>query len=90
MLELPVAALRLEAAQLDLCRRLGLVRIADLARFPRHEITRRFGALPILRMEQAFGQAGESVNPICRPPFFRPATQSGAKVSTQIEGSCSF
>jgi protein ImuB len=84
VLELPVAALRLEAAQLDLCRRLGLVRIADLARFPRHEITRRFGALPILRMEQAFGQAGESVNPYLPPPRFQ-AIRNLAQSVTQIE-----
>ena len=71
VLELPVAALRLEAAQLDLCRRLGLARVADLARFPRHEITRRFGALPVLRMEQALGQAGESLNPYLPPPRFQ-------------------
>jgi len=70
VLPLPPAALRLSPPHIDLCQRLGLDTIAELARFPRADLTRRFGPEPVLRLEQALGQAGESLNPYLPPPQF--------------------
>ena len=70
VLRLPPAALRLDNAHIDLCQRLGLETVAQLARFPRRDLTRRFGPLPVMRLEQALGQAGESLNPCLPPPQF--------------------
>ncbi|MDB2668471.1 DNA polymerase Y family protein [Alphaproteobacteria bacterium] len=70
MLPLPPAALRLPPAHIDLCERLGLDSIAALANFSRPALTRRFGALPVMRMEQAFGQAGEALSPCLPIPRF--------------------
>ena len=70
VLRLPPAALRLKHTHIDLCQRLGLDTVAALARFPRADLTRRFGPEPVLRLEQALGQAGESLNPYLPPPRF--------------------
>jgi protein ImuB len=70
VLPLPPAALRLSGGHIDLCQRLGLATIGDLAGFARRELTRRFGPAPVLRLEQALGQAGESLNPCLPPPRF--------------------
>lgn len=53
VLRLPPAALRLDNGHIDLCQRLGLETVAQLARFPRRDLTRRFGPLPVMRLEQA-------------------------------------
>ena len=71
VLRLPPAALRLTRAHSELCQRLGLETVEQLARFPRRDLTRRFGPLPVMRLEQALGQAGESLNPCLPPPQFR-------------------
>ncbi len=84
MLSLPPAALRLNAQHIDLCQRLGLDTIAELARFPRADLTRRFGPEPVLRLEQALGQAGESLNPYLPPPQFL-ARKNLPQGVTQIE-----
>lgn len=81
---LPPAALRIENAHIDLCQRLGLETVAQLARFPRRDLTRRFGPLPVMRLEQALGQAGESLNPCLPPPQFL-VQQNLAQGITQIE-----
>lgn len=70
VLPLPPAALRLSGVHIDLCQRLGLATVGDLAGFARRELTRRFGPSPVLRLEQALGQAGESLNPCLPPPRF--------------------
>ena len=65
---LPVAALRLDeqaAAQLP---RLGLTRIGRLMKLPRAQLTRRFGASVVLRLDQALGRTEEA------RAFRRPAT----------------
>ena len=84
VLRLPPAALRLEPAHIELCQRLGLETVTQLARFPRRDLTRRFGPLPVMRLEQALGQAGESLNPCLPPPQFM-AQQNLAQGITQIE-----
>jgi len=84
VLPLPPAALRLNPQHIDLCRRLGLDNIAELARFPRSDLTRRFGPEPVLRLEQALGQSGESLNPYLPPPQFL-ARKNLPQGVTQIE-----
>ena len=84
VLRLPPAALRLDNAHIDLCQRLGLETVTQLARFPRRDLTRRFGPLPVMRLEQALGQAGESLNPCLPPPQFS-VQQNLAQGVTQIE-----
>lgn len=84
VLGLPPAALRLDNAHIDLCQRLGLETVAQLARFPRRDLTRRFGPLPVMRLEQALGQAGESLNPCLPPPQFF-VQQNLAQGIVQIE-----
>ena len=58
---LPVALLRLEARTVASLRRLGLRSIAELARQPRGEISARFGPMPTLRLDQAFGAVEEAI-----------------------------
>ncbi len=68
--DLPPDALRLPEDARDLCRRLGLDSVAALAAFPRASLTRRFGPYPVMRLEQALGQAGEMLNPCVPAPEF--------------------
>ncbi len=69
LLPLPLAALRLEEATLEGLERLGLRIIRDLTQVPRASLARRFGAGPMLRLDQALGQVGEPVAPISEPPI---------------------
>jgi len=56
---LPVAALRLPAATLGVLARLGIDRIGQLERLPRHSLRSRFGPQLLLRLDQATGRAAE-------------------------------
>ncbi|WP_306765474.1 DNA polymerase Y family protein [Rhizobium sp. AAP43] len=60
---LPVAALRLDAGTLANLARVGLKTVGDLIAAPRPPITRRFGPVPILRLDQALGHEGEPISP---------------------------
>lgn len=84
ILGLPPAALRLDTAHIDLCQRLGLETVEQLACFPRHDLTRRFGPQPVMRLEQALGQIGETLNPCLPPPQFL-VQQNLAQGIMQIE-----
>ena len=53
--DLPITSLRLDAGTVTGLRRLGLRTVRDLLRIPRAQITARFGALPVLRLDQALG-----------------------------------
>ncbi|MCW3476567.1 Y-family DNA polymerase [Limobrevibacterium gyesilva] len=64
---LPVALLRLDARMVAGLRRVGLKRIGELARQPRAELSARFGPLPVLRLDQAYG-AAEAAIAWPRPP----------------------
>ncbi len=78
---LPVAGLRLDPRTVAGLRRLGLRSVGELARLPRAEITARFGALPVLRLDQALGAAEEAIAwPRPPAPFaerFSPAEPIG-------------
>lgn len=58
---LPLALLRLDPRTVAGLRRLGVRTVAELARLPRGEITARFGAAPLLRLDQVLGAAGEAI-----------------------------
>ena len=67
---LPVAALRLPAADVAALDRLGLRRIGDLAGQPRAALARRFGQVLVQRLDQALGMAPEPVSPARPEPRF--------------------
>jgi protein ImuB len=58
---LPIQALRLEDATAAQIARLGLITIGRLAGTPRDQITRRFGAGVVLRLDQALGRVEEAL-----------------------------
>jgi protein ImuB len=64
---LPVAALRLEPAEVTALQELGLRRVADLVTLPRAQLARRVGIGVARRLDQALGHAPEPVSP-ARPP----------------------
>ena len=61
---MPLAALRLDPAQLATARRLGVERIGELIDMPRAPLQRRFGSTLLLRLDQALGRAPEPFDPI--------------------------
>ncbi len=70
---LPVAALRLDGARVDLLHRLGFKTIGALARVPRVPLERRFRSHDqnqrvLLRLDQALGIKGEPRRPLSEPP----------------------
>lgn len=71
--DLPVAALRLDAACVKLLGRLGLKTIGNLSSLPRATIERRFhsretGRRVLLRLDQALGTITEPRRPMAEPP----------------------
>jgi len=67
LMPLSVKALRLSDEQYRLCRQFGLDRISHIMRQPRASLVQRLGAGVIERLDQAFGQVAETVDPL-RPP----------------------
>ena len=68
---LPVEGLRLSAPILETFLKLGLRRISDLYLLPRAPLTRRFGDLPLTRLDQALGARDEVLEPRRTVPAFR-------------------
>ncbi len=68
---LPVEGLRLDPATLETFLKLGLRRIGDLYTIPRAPLSRRFGDLPLARLDQALGRLDEPIEPRRPPPAFR-------------------
>lgn len=81
---LPIRALRLTQHTEEGLIQVGLKRIADLGKTPRGPITARFGAEPIMRLDQALGRAPEPVTPQAVTEPLR-ATLRLAEPITQIE-----
>ncbi|WP_286712467.1 DUF6504 family protein [Sphingomonas sp. 67-41] len=65
--DLPTPALRIDAAAVELLRRLGVDRIGQLAALPRAPLVRRFGAATVLRLDQALGRVAEPLAPVIPP-----------------------
>jgi protein ImuB len=68
---LPVDGLRLDKPILETFLKLGLRRIGDLYPLPRAPLSRRFGELPLTRLDQALGKVDEPIEPRRPPPAFR-------------------
>lgn len=66
--ELSLSCLRLETGIVSGLRRLGLCTVQELLRIPRAQITARFGAMPVLRLDQALGVIEEAID-WPRPPI---------------------
>ena len=64
---LPIAALRLDPAHVELLHRLGIERIGQLIEIPRGPLVRRFDAGLVLRLDQALGHAREPLQPVLPP-----------------------
>jgi protein ImuB len=64
---LPIESLRIETAQAELLRRLGVERIGQLAAMPRAPLVRRFGAGLVTRLLQALGDLPEPLDPVVPP-----------------------
>ena len=60
--DLPTTCLRLDAGIVIGLRRLGLRTVGDLRRIPRAQLTARFGAMPVLRLDQALGEIEEVID----------------------------
>jgi len=80
---LPLAALRLPAETLALARRLGLRRIADVMSAPRAPLSKRFGALFLLRLDQALGRAPEPLKALVVPASYHVRASFLEPISTQ-------
>ncbi|SIQ87802.1 protein ImuB [Rhizobium sp. RU20A] len=63
LVPLPLASLRLPADMRDGLARLGLVSVHDILTMPRAPLVRRFGPLPLLRLDQALGREDEPISP---------------------------
>jgi protein ImuB len=63
LLDLPLAALRIGARTIGLLEGVGLRTIGMVAGAPRAPLARRFGALLLLRLDQAVGEVEEAVSP---------------------------
>ena len=59
LLDLPIAALRVEADVVAALAEVGVDRVGQLADIPRREVARRFGDDVLLRLDQATGDAVE-------------------------------
>jgi protein ImuB len=70
---LPVARLRLPAEAQDALARLGVETIDQLRQLPRVGLTERFAPSPLLRLDQAFGVAAETIVPHRPPPCYEAA-----------------
>lgn len=82
---LPVSMLRLAEAPIRLLDRLGVNTVAELAKFPRSPLTRRFGGALIRRLDQALGRAPEPLESVQTPKritverrFFEPIATAQA------------
>ncbi|PTM96095.1 protein ImuB [Mycoplana dimorpha] len=66
---LPAAALRLPDEVLGPLGRVGLKTVGDLLPLPRAPLARRFGPLPLLRLDQALGLEDEPISPRLAVPM---------------------
>lgn len=67
---LPVAALRLDPAQVAGLERLGLRQIGALEAAARAPLARRFGPALLARLDQAMGRQAEAVSPATEAPHY--------------------
>ena len=80
---LPVTALRISEKQAASLVRLGLKRIADVARLPRAPLAQRFGADFVERLDQALGRLPEPFSPLAAPVAYRALATLAEPVAAQ-------
>ena len=95
---LPCCALRVEALTTERLKQLGLATMESFMSMPRGALRRRFGPELLHRLDQALGQAEESLEPICpvevfteRLPCPEPIrTRTGIEIALQrlLNGLC--
>lgn len=83
LLDLPVAALRLEEDAASNLNRLGLKRIRQLCDMPRAPLAARFGERLNERLDQALGLAPEPMTPLTSPPDYSATRKLAEPVSTE-------
>lgn len=66
--ELPIAALRLDSVSIEALRAVGVERIGQLRALPRSSLASRYAPGVLLRLDQALGQALETLTPL-RPTW---------------------
>jgi len=79
---LPVEALRLPNETVLELRRLGISTISLVKKIPRRSLAARFGPTLLLRLDQAFCQAEEPLNPWRPPAVYRASRILAEPVST--------
>lgn len=79
---LPVRALRLHDATAAALDRLGLRRIGALYPLPRADIVQRFGPALLTRLDQALGQAAETLSPLLPQPEHRVSLVFAEPIAT--------
>ncbi|MCB9855038.1 MAG: DNA polymerase Y family protein [Phycisphaerales bacterium] len=67
---LPVAALRIDDAARIALSEIEVQTIGELLAIPRRELAARYGAALLLRIDQAYGDIEERIEPIRTPPVF--------------------
>ena len=78
LMRLPLEALRIEPDTCAQFRAIGIESVASLQDLPRSTVPARFGEQPLLRLDQALGQAIEVIRPIRPvPPARRSRTFEG-------------
>jgi protein ImuB len=83
--DLPIEALRLEQDTIDALHEVNIDRIGHLARLPRNDLAARFGRGLLLRMDQALGDAEETLEPM-RPIVLLRVERAFDGPVKQIEG----
>jgi protein ImuB len=84
ILDLPIAALRLDSGIVEALRTLGFERIGDLVATSRAPLTLRFGPELGRRIDQAMGQLSEPIDPI-RPDELASVNRSFAEPISAAE-----
>lgn len=69
MAPLPIAALRVDGAVATQLGEVGIERVGDLLELPRSTLPARFGPELLLRLDQALGQAIETIDPVRPVPL---------------------
>jgi protein ImuB len=82
LVDLPIAALRLEEATVDALARVGLTRVADVVDRPRGPLASRFGRELVRRIDRLRGDEAEPISPRLAVPllaadrrFFEPISR---------------
>lgn len=89
---LPVAGLRLDASTVNALREVGIERIGHLFDLPRGAVVDRFGEELLPRLDQALGEAVETIEPVRpRPPLsvrrvFDGPVKDGRGIALTVRG----